>query len=68
MVHGALALSRRVRCAYEAFAAPIFTAFAAPAPVTHEIDVAQAVWSAVHDHSGKLHFPAVADAVALAAA
>lgn len=52
--------------AYEAFAAPIFAAFAAPALVTREIDVAQAVWSAVHDHSGKLHFPAGADAVALA--
>lgn len=54
--------------AYEAFAAPIFAAFAAPTLVTHELDVAQAVWSAVHDLSGRLHFPAGADAIALAAA
>jgi NAD(P)-dependent dehydrogenase (short-subunit alcohol dehydrogenase family) len=52
--------------AYAAFAAPIFAAFAKPALVTTEADVAEAVWRAVNDTSGQLHFPAGADAVALA--
>ncbi len=54
--------------AYKAFAAPIFTGFANPALVTTEADVAEAVWAAVNDTSGQLHFPAGADAVALARA
>lgn len=52
--------------AYAAFAAPIFEAFAQPALTTKETDVAEAIWHAVHDTSGQLHFPAGADAVALA--
>jgi NAD(P)-dependent dehydrogenase (short-subunit alcohol dehydrogenase family) len=51
---------------YAAFAAPIFESFAAPALTTRESDVAEAVWTAVHDLSGRLRFPAGADAVALA--
>ena len=51
--------------AYADFAAPIFQAFARPALTTREIDVAEAVWRAVNDDTGKLRFPAGADAVAL---
>jgi NAD(P)-dependent dehydrogenase (short-subunit alcohol dehydrogenase family) len=54
--------------AYAAFAAPIFAAFAEPALITTEADVAEAVWRAVNDRSGQLRFPAGADAVALARA
>lgn len=52
--------------AYQAFAQPIFEAFARPTLVTHPSDVAAAVWHAVHDDSDRLRFPAGADAVALA--
>ncbi|WGM39357.1 SDR family oxidoreductase [Caulobacter sp. NIBR1757] len=51
--------------AYAGFAAPIFEAFAKPALTTKETDVAEAVWDAVHDTSGRLQFPGGADAVAL---
>lgn len=54
--------------AYGPFAAPIFAGFAKPMLVTREADVAQAVWRAAHDETGQLHFPAGADAEALAAA
>lgn len=54
--------------AYDAFAAPIFAQFAKPALVTTETDVAEEVWQAANDLSGRLHFPAGADAVALAKA
>lgn len=53
---------------YADFAAPIFAQFAAPPLVTTEADVADAVWQAANDQSGQLHFPAGADAVALARA
>lgn len=52
--------------AYADFARPILTQFAKPALTTLESDVAEAVWSAVHDISGQLRFPAGPDAVALA--
>jgi len=52
--------------AYAAFAQPIFAGFANPALVTKETDVAEAVWQATTDDSGRLRFPAGADAVALA--
>lgn len=52
--------------AYLPFAEPIFAAFARPAAVTTEADVAEAVWRAVNDTTGQLRFPAGADAVALA--
>lgn len=51
---------------YADFARPIFEAFAQPQAITHPADVAEAVWSAAHDLSDQLHFPAGADAVALA--
>jgi NAD(P)-dependent dehydrogenase (short-subunit alcohol dehydrogenase family) len=54
--------------AYAPFAQPIFAAFAQPAAMTTEADVAEAVFRAATDESGQLRFPAGADAVALAAA
>jgi NAD(P)-dependent dehydrogenase (short-subunit alcohol dehydrogenase family) len=53
---------------YAGFAQPIFEGFANPALTTREIDVAQAVWTAVNDTSEQLRFPAGEDAVALARA
>jgi NAD(P)-dependent dehydrogenase (short-subunit alcohol dehydrogenase family) len=52
--------------AYGAYAQPIFAAFAQPQAITHPQDVADAVWRAANDVSDQLHFPAGADAVALA--
>jgi len=52
--------------AYAPFAQPIFAAFAQPAATTKESDVAEAVWQAANDTSGRLRFAAGADAVALA--
>jgi NAD(P)-dependent dehydrogenase (short-subunit alcohol dehydrogenase family) len=54
--------------AYAPFAEQVFAAFAQPAAVTVESDVAEAVWRAVNDATGQLRFPAGADAVALAQA
>ena len=54
--------------AYQPFAAPIFAAFATPAAVTTEADVAEAVWQAANDTSERLHFAAGPDAVALTSA
>ena len=51
--------------AYAAFAAPVFEAWAHPAAVTAEADVAGAIWRAAHDTTGQLRFPAGPDAVAL---
>lgn len=51
---------------YAPFARQVFASFAQPAAVTTEADVAEAVWRAANDSSGKLRFPAGADAVALA--
>ncbi|MBX4892972.1 SDR family oxidoreductase [Rhizobium bangladeshense] len=50
---------------YAGFAGPIFQGYAAPTMTTKETDVAEAVWAAVHDTSGRLRFPAGPDAVAL---
>jgi NAD(P)-dependent dehydrogenase (short-subunit alcohol dehydrogenase family) len=52
--------------AYRSFAEPVFAAFAQPAAVTRESDVAEAVWRAANDTSRTLRYPAGADAVALA--
>ncbi|MEJ1962805.1 MAG: SDR family oxidoreductase [Gammaproteobacteria bacterium] len=54
--------------AYVPFAQPIFAAFAKPALVTTERDVAEVVWRAANDASAQLRFPAGPDAVALAQA
>jgi NAD(P)-dependent dehydrogenase (short-subunit alcohol dehydrogenase family) len=50
---------------YGSYAAPILAGMADPAMFTTEADVAEAVWAAVHDQSGRPHFPAGADALAL---
>jgi NAD(P)-dependent dehydrogenase (short-subunit alcohol dehydrogenase family) len=52
--------------AYAPFAEPIFAAFGKTTLTTSELDVAEAVWRAANDATGQLHFPAGADAVALA--
>ncbi len=54
--------------AYASYAGPIFATFANPALTTQESDVAEAVWLAATDGSDRLHYPAGADAVALAQA
>jgi NAD(P)-dependent dehydrogenase (short-subunit alcohol dehydrogenase family) len=54
--------------AYAPFAQQVFARFAQPAAVTTETDVAEAVWHAAHDVTGRLRFAAGADAVALATA
>jgi len=54
--------------AYAEFARPIFAAFAKPALTTRESDVAEAVWQAAQDKTGRLRFAAGPDAVALAQA
>lgn len=52
--------------AYAPFAERIFASYGQPAAVTKASDVAEVVWSAANDTSGKLRFPAGPDAVALA--
>lgn len=64
--NGASRMQGLIPEAYAPFAEPIFAAFAQPAAVTTESDVADAVWRATNDRTGQLRFPAGADAVALA--
>lgn len=64
--NGAARMAGLIPQEYLPFAEPIFAAFARPAAVTTESDVAEAVWRAANDGSGQLRFPAGADAVALA--
>lgn len=52
--------------AYAPFAHGVFAGLADNSAVTRESDVAEAVWRAANDTSDRLHFPAGADAVALA--
>ena len=52
---------------YAAYAQDVFAGFAHVASVTHAADVAEAVWQAATDSSERLHYPAGADALALAA-
>ncbi len=52
--------------AYADFAQNVFTAFATPAAITQPTDVAETVWQAANDRSDRMHFPAGADAIALA--
>ncbi|MGH8082843.1 MAG: short-chain dehydrogenase/reductase, partial [Lysobacter sp.] len=54
--------------AYEPFAHSVFASLAHGNAFTQEADVADAVWRAANDASQRLHFPAGADAVALAQA
>ena len=64
--NGASRMQGLIPEAYAPFAEPIFAAFAQPAAVTTESDVAEAVWRAANDTTGQLRFPAGADAMALA--
>ena len=57
-----------IPAAYGPYAEPIFAAFAAPAMVTTEADLAEAVWRAATDPSCPIRLPAGADAEAQAAA
>ncbi len=66
--NGAARIQGLIPEAYVPFAGPIFEAFAQPAAVTTEQDVAQVVWQAANDPSDRLRFAAGRDAVALAAA
>jgi NAD(P)-dependent dehydrogenase (short-subunit alcohol dehydrogenase family) len=52
--------------AYADYARRVLSAFAQPAEVTREADVAEAVYRAANDTSAELRFPAGADAIALA--
>lgn len=52
--------------AYEPFAQAVFSGMATLSAVTQATDVADVVWRAANDVSDQLHFPAGADAVALA--
>jgi len=51
---------------YAAFAQRVMAGVGDRGLVTHESDVAEAVWRAVHDDTGQLRFPAGPDALALA--
>lgn len=64
--NGAERMTGLIPTAYQAFAQPIFAAFAQPGPTTTELDVAEAVWRAANDETATLRFPAGPDAVALA--
>jgi NAD(P)-dependent dehydrogenase (short-subunit alcohol dehydrogenase family) len=64
--NGASRMHGLIPAAYAPFAEPIFAAFAKPAAVTTESDVAEVVWRAANDTTGQLRFPAGADALALA--
>jgi len=52
--------------AYKPFAHSVFAGFSTLTTVTREIDVAEVIWRAANDTTDQLHFPAGADAVALA--
>ncbi|MCQ4166573.1 SDR family oxidoreductase [Tahibacter harae] len=54
--------------AYEPFAHRVFAGFNHLSAVTSAADVAEGVWQAANDATDQLHFPAGADAVALAQA
>jgi NAD(P)-dependent dehydrogenase (short-subunit alcohol dehydrogenase family) len=51
---------------YAPFAQHVFAAVTQASAFTSEVDVAEAVWLAANDTSARLHYPAGADAVALA--
>ncbi|MDY6922500.1 MAG: SDR family oxidoreductase [Pseudomonadota bacterium] len=59
-------LDDAIHAAYADFAGPVLQAFAAPTLTTAPSNVAEAVWSAVHDTGDRLRFPAGPDAVELA--
>jgi NAD(P)-dependent dehydrogenase (short-subunit alcohol dehydrogenase family) len=64
--NGQQRMQRLIPEAYEPFAHSVFAGFSKLTEVTREIDVAEEIWRAANDTSDQLHFPAGADAVALA--
>jgi len=60
-----LPLEELVPQAYQDFAGPILAAFGNETLFTQEVEVAEAIWTAAHDETGQLRFPAGADAIAL---
>lgn len=54
--------------AYAPYAQSVFSLYADQTEFTAPHDVAEAVWAAANDTTGRLHFPAGADAVTLAKA
>jgi len=66
-VNGAQRMQGLVPDVYEAFANGVFKDLGGTAAVTTASDVAEGVWRAAHDTTRRMHFPAGADAVALAA-
>lgn len=67
-VNGGERMQGLIPSTYQAFAEPIFAAFARPSLTTTESDVAEVVWQAANDETGLLRFAAGPDAVALAKA
>jgi len=65
---GPRAATEQIPEAYAPFAERVLAAFAQPAAVTTEADVAEAVYRAATDDSGQLRFPAGSDALALSLA
>ena len=59
--NGASRMQGLIHEAYAPFAKPIFAAFAQPAAITTESNVADAIWRAANDTTGQLRFPAGAD-------
>ena len=53
---------------YAAYAQRVLSGVGERIAFTRASDVAEAVWDAVHDTTGRLRFPAGADALAMAAA
>lgn len=64
--NGAARMEGLVPEVYLPFAERIFASMGQLAAVTRESDVAETVWRAANDETGRLRFPAGADAVALA--
>ena len=65
--NGAQRMQGLIPDAYEAFAHSVFEDLGGTAAVTTAADVAEGVWQAANDTTNRLHFPAGADALALAA-
>lgn len=65
--NGAERMQGLIPPAYAPYAQAIFAAMGQPQAVTHELDVAEAVWMAANDPTPRLRYAAGADAVALAA-
>ncbi|WP_326537480.1 SDR family oxidoreductase [Pseudorhodoferax sp.] len=65
--NGAERMQGLIPAAYAPYAQSVFSALGGVATVTHERDVAQAVWLAANEPSPRLRYPAGADALALAA-